>query len=181
MSALIVYESMYGNSRAIAEAIAAGIGDAEVHAVSRVPHDFHRHELLVVGGPTHAHGMTTERSRQAAAEADRAHLEPGATDGPGLRQWIAEIPRSCAGSAAVFDTRADHAAWLTGSAAHAIARRLRHRGYDVIAAESFLVSGNAGPLAGGELERARAWGEGLTRHAAGASGDRAPAGQEIAT
>lgn len=174
MSALIVYESMYGNSRAIAEAIAAGIGEAEVHAVSRVPHDFHRHQLLVVGGPTHIHGMSTERSREAAAEADGAQLEPGATDGPGLREWIADLPWADAGRAAAFDTRADHAAWLTGSAAHGIARRLRHRGYDVVAAESFLVAGNEGPLAAGELDRARAWGAELARHAAGAPDAPAP-------
>jgi dienelactone hydrolase len=46
-------------------------------------------------------------------------------------------------------------------AARGIARRLRRRGYEVIASESFLVEDAEGPLEDGELERARAWGQEL--------------------
>jgi hypothetical protein len=50
---------------------------------------------------------------------------------------------------------------LTGSASHGIARRLRHHGYRVIGVESFVVDGAEGPLAEGELDRAREWAAGL--------------------
>jgi hypothetical protein len=58
----------------------------------------------------------------------------------------------------VFDTRADKPALLVGSAAHGMARRLRHRGYRLVAEpESFFVEGTSGPLEAGELERAAEW------------------------
>jgi nucleoside-diphosphate-sugar epimerase len=56
---------------------------------------------------------------------------------------------------------------LTGMAARGVARRLRRRGYDVVATESFLVEDAEGPLEDGELERARAWGEELARRPQG--------------
>ena len=67
MSAVVVYESVYGNTRAIAEAIADGLGGASVVPVSRagVPEA----DLLVVGGPTHMHGLASSRTRQVAASA----------------------------------------------------------------------------------------------------------------
>ena len=88
-------------------------------------------------------------------------VEPGAADGPGLRRWLSQ--RSGDGKrAAAFDTRLDRSPILTGAAARGIARRLRRRGYEVIAdPESFLVEDSEGPLAEGELERARAWGASL--------------------
>jgi len=64
--------------------------------------------------------------------------------------------------AASFDTRADKSPWLTGAASHGIAKRLRHRGYDVVSRQSFLVVDNDGPLAEGELDRARDWGRRLS-------------------
>ena len=66
MRALVIYESMYGNTRAVAEAIAEGI--RPVHDVVVVPAGRAGPQvvdgatLLVVGGPTHAHGMTRRRS-----------------------------------------------------------------------------------------------------------------------
>ena len=60
---------------------------------------------------------------------------------------------------ATFDTRADGRPALTGSAARGIAKRLRKRGFElVVEPESFLVEDADGPLADGELERARDWG-----------------------
>src|SRR5947207_13119475 len=97
MSATVVYESVYGNTRAVAEAIAEGLGDARVLPVHEAPDQVEGQELLVIGGPTHMHGMATSRSRQAAVEAlhedGNAHLiEPGATEEPGLRGWLRDLP-----------------------------------------------------------------------------------------
>lgn len=163
MNAIVVYESMYGNTRAVAEAIAEGIGDAAVMSVhepgasARVSGA----DLLVVGGPTHVHGLTSARSRQAAVEAarDASHVEPGAGNQPGLREWLEHLRG--AGPAAAFDTRADKPEWVTGAASRGIAKRLRREGYEVVAAESFLVADNEGPLVAGELDRARSWGREL--------------------
>jgi hypothetical protein len=88
-------------------------------------------------------------------------LISGATAGPGLRRWLYELPPGGGTRAAVFDTRLDGSPHMTGSAARGIARRLRHAGYGVLETDSFLVEDSEGPLADGELERARAWAAGL--------------------
>ena len=165
MHVLVVYESMYGNTHAIADAVAEGArergADATVQHVSAAPTTPQGADLLVVGGPTHMHGLTSDLSRRLAADAakeDGHPLDPAATQGPGLRAWLRELGDASVARAAAFDTRGDKAAALTGSAARGIARRLRRRGCEIISRESFLVDDAEGPLADGELERARAWG-----------------------
>jgi flavodoxin len=171
MKALVVYESMYGNTRAIAEAIADGLGGVPVRSVHEAARSPEQRDLVVVGGPTHMHGLTTTSSRRIAAEAAKedghAALEPGATDELGLRGWLRDLAAAEGIRAAAFDTRLDRSPMLTGMAARGIARRLRRRGYAVVATESFLVEDAEGPLEDGELERARAWGEELARQLGG--------------
>jgi Flavodoxin len=169
MSAVVVYESVYGNTRAAAEAIAEGLGGADVVPVSRAD-AIPLADLLVVGGPTHMHGMASSRSRQVAVSAaheDGTEVEPEAADEPGLRPWLRDLPGAEGARAAAFDTRLDKAPWFTGVASRGIARRLHHRGYEVIGTESFLVQDTEGPLEDGELDRARAWGAELARSIAG--------------
>lgn len=162
MSVTVVYESVYGNTRAVAEAIAEGLGEARVLPVHEAAAQVAPAELLVVGGPTHMHGLSTSRSRQMGAEAVHedggAHVEPGATKEPGLRAWLRDLPDGSGVKAATFDTRLDKSPWFTGAASRGIAKRLRGRGYDVVGSESFLVEDSEGPLAEGELDRARQWG-----------------------
>jgi hypothetical protein len=169
MNAVVVYESMYGNTRAVAEAIAEGLGGAAVVPVHEAPERAGQPDLLVVGGPTHIHGLATKRSRRAAVEAaheDGAEVEPGATTEPGLRSWLSDLPNVAGARAATFDTRLDKSAWITGLASRGIARRLRRHDYDVIATDSFLVAETEGPLEEGELDRARDWGARLAAQAA---------------
>ncbi|HMD56475.1 MAG TPA: hypothetical protein VKG82_03280 [Solirubrobacteraceae bacterium] len=165
MNAVVVYESMYGNSRAVAEAVADALG-AEAVAVHDAGDRPGNVDLLVVGGPTHVHGLSTVRSRQmavsAADEDGAAMVEPHAA-GLGLREWLRDLEHSDGAAAATFDTRLDRAPWMTGVASRGIARRLRRRGYEVLASESFLVDDSEGPLEEGELERASAWGAELAR------------------
>ena len=177
MTTLVVYESMYGNTRAIAETIADALREAG-HEVDLAPvadaPDAPDADLLIVGGPTHMHGLTTSMSRRMAvkaAEEDDHHVEPGAADELGLRQWLRELPDRTGAQAAAFDTRGDANAALTGSASRGIARRLRRRGYTVVGAESYLVDDAEGPLEDGEVERARAWATSLvaSRQAAGSA------------
>ncbi|HEU0024173.1 MAG TPA: flavodoxin domain-containing protein [Thermoleophilaceae bacterium] len=165
--ALVVYESIYGNTRAVAEAIAKGLGDAPVSPVHEAEGSLADADLVVCGGPTHMHGLTTAMSRRmavkAAEEDAHAAVEPGATEERGLRQCLRELHGREGARAAAFDTRIDRPAAVTGSAARGIARRLGRHGYEVIGTESFFVEDAEGPLEDGELERARAWGAELAK------------------
>ena len=166
MRGLVIYESMYGNTHAIADAVAEGLGGEvevrPVHDAGGVPSNV---DFLVVGGPTHMHGLSTALSRKmamSAAKEDAGKVEPGATEEPGLREWLRKLDGAGL-RAAAFDTRGDArpSVTLTGSAARGIGRRLRHRGCDVIDSQSFLVADAEGPLEAGELDRAREWGAAL--------------------
>jgi Flavodoxin domain len=170
MRALIVYESLYGNTHIIANSIAEGLRDkaCDVHIVpvTRATATMARDtDLLIVGGPTHMHGMTSGPSRRMGAEAavkpgSGLDLEPDAA-GPGLRAWLHGIGPASALPAAAFDTRLEGSALLTGRASQGIAHRLRQHGYDlVVPAKSFLVS-KQNALLEGEAQRARTWGAAL--------------------
>lgn len=166
MKSIVMYESIYGNTRRIAEAIAEGLGGAQVVPVADVDDQVLADvDLLVAGGPTHMHGMTTSLSRKLAVDGAKedghADVEPDAGEGPGLRGRLAQLDGN-GRTAAAFDTRIDRSPALVGSAARGIARRLRHRGYALAAEpESFFVEDAEGPLAEGEIDRARAWGQTL--------------------
>jgi hypothetical protein len=165
MRALVVYESMYGNTHAVAIDIAAGL--RAMHEVTVVPVTRATPELvaaadlIVAGCPTHMHRMPTVTSRHAAAEAARKEgsglsLDPDA-DGPGLRMWLEglNVDNKLAAS---FDTRVSGFPVLTGRASRGISRLLRSRGCRVLVPpESFLVS-KENTLLNGEPARACSWG-----------------------
>ncbi|WP_433362202.1 flavodoxin family protein [Actinoplanes sp. CA-142083] len=159
MKALVVYESMFGNTEAIAQAVAEGLaGGYDVtlaDAASRPSAD--GVDLLVVGGPTHALSMSRPSTR---ADAVKQGASAGHS-GSGLREYLDTAPRLSGLAAAAFDTTID-TRFPTGSAARKAQRKLRRLGCRVVApAESFHVSGTAGPLLDGETERARKWAVGL--------------------
>jgi Flavodoxin domain len=169
MKALIVYESMYGNTHRVSDAIADGMRrrvETTVVPVDDVTADLlDDADVIIVGGPTHVHGMSRASTRKAAVQAaDKAGslLEvEGKADGPGLREWFASLSR-LAQRAAAFDTRVDAPAAFTGRASKGIAREMRRRGATVIAEpESFFVTKND-HLVAGEEARAHAWGEYLS-------------------
>jgi len=164
--ALVVYESMYGNTRAIATAIADGLGaQTVVTPVGQVrAEDLAEADLVVVGGPIHAWSMSRPSTRKGAAEAaakpgSTLIMEPGA-DGPGLREWFATMGQF-SGAAAAFDTRMQAPAGMSGSVARKIAKQLRAHGFDNAAKpERFYVT-KANLLVDGELARALTWGQQL--------------------
>lgn len=171
MRTLVVFESMFGNTHRVAECIARGMavgGEVRVVPVAdATPEALDGIDLLVVGGPTHVHGMTSARSREAAH--DQAGLpdsglmmDPDA-EGPGLRDWFGGLSLPHGLAAAAFDTRMHGAAALTGRASKGIAKRLaRHGTRPVAEPESFFV-GKDNRLAEGEAERAEAWGASLAQ------------------
>lgn len=158
MKVLVVYESMYGNTRDVAEAIAAGLSlrvPVEAVEVGSAP-AFVTDEvaLVVVGGPTHAFGMS--RSSTRADAADKGIV---LSAGRGIREWLDGVQLPGAIQAATFDTKVTKPR-LPGSAASAAAKRLRRKGARMVARpKTFYVTGAEGPLAADELERARRWGE----------------------
>jgi hypothetical protein len=166
MRAVIVYESMYGNTHHIAEAIAEGLRDSCDVAVEAIEDAqsaaVDGADLLVVGGPTHVHGMSRESTRKAAVKdaAQRGVDLDENAPGPGLREWLAALP-SDKSAAAAFDTRMKGPAIFTGQASRRTAHLLRSHGHRLIAApESFFVTKD-NTLLDGELERARQWGHEL--------------------
>jgi hypothetical protein len=179
MRVLVVYESMYGNTHLIADAIAGGMtADVTVVAVGQAtPELLAGADLLVVGGPTHVHGMTRESTRRTALDAAQAPdkqlpVDPDAA-GEGLREWFDGLG-DLTGDAAAFDTRMDGPAVFTGRASKGIAKRLRRHGAVLVAEpESFLVTKD-NHLQPDEAARARAWGAELQ---AALRGDPLPTGQ----
>jgi hypothetical protein len=163
LRAVVVYESMFGNTQQIALAIGKGLATGlevavvEVGDAGTAGADA---DLLVVGGPTHAFGLSRASTRQSAAEQATA---PVVSTGTGIREWLGSLPAATTGRpAATFDTHLDKPRWLPGSAARGAARQLRRLGYRlVLPPESFYVTGTPGPLLDGELARAEEWGQRL--------------------
>jgi hypothetical protein len=160
MKAIVVYESLWGNTAAIARAIAEGIG-AEARALSTAEATAEAiagADLLVAGAPLHAFGLPTEQGRASAAK-DK-NPPPADLSHPPVRSWLKTLP-SAQGHVAAFETRFR---FSPGSAAKPILRRLQRVGYHPIAkGERFIVTGTRGPLQDGELERARQWGAELVK------------------
>jgi hypothetical protein len=169
MHALVVFESMFGNTQAVAGAIAHGLASRmtmDVVEVGSAPESVgDAVDLLVVGAPTHAFGLSRSRTRADAAQQVGARL---VSTGIGLREWLGAVrPSSARVGAAAFDTRIKSPR-VPGSAARAARRRLRRLGFRIVGpAESFCVEGSPGPLLNGEAERARLWGERLASELAG--------------
>ena len=169
MRAMVVYESMFGNTRMIAEEIGEGlrpIYDVDVRPAATVSREeLEQVDLIVAGGPTHAWGMSRPSTRAGALKqvevpGSGLRLEPGAT-GPGLRELFAGVTGLGAGAAA-FDTRIDKPPMVTGRASRKIARLLKRCGCNLVARpESFLVSAKPTMLVPGEEVRARGWGSQL--------------------
>jgi len=166
MKTVIIYESIYGNTRQVADELAAVAGEnGEVHMVPAERADrasLDGADLVLIGGPTHCHGMSSKATRRSGRSGSDAGVEvsPGPdVPGPGLRDWFRVVGMVDGVSAAAFDTRLDGPELMTGRASVGIGRRLRHYGFTEVAApRSFLVTRD-NHLVDGETERAHQWAE----------------------
>ncbi|MEB7505753.1 flavodoxin family protein [Arthrobacter koreensis] len=147
MKAVVLYDSAYGNTRRIAEAIDGSLEDVAAEAIQVPafrPGELRAGDLLVVGSPINGWRPTPIIS--AAVEA----LGPDQLEGV---------------KAAAFDTRVR--LFVHGDAAGKLSEELRRRGAEIISApQPFFVKGTEGPLVAGEVEKAAFWGRSLL-HAVG--------------
>ena len=139
MKIVVIYATRSGNTKRVADAVAGVLGErgtVEIHSVDDAPRDLRDFDLVVIGGPTEAHGMTPLM---------KGYLD--AIDAASVKD------RPCA----AFDTRLAWPRVLAGSAAEGIARWLREHDASVVASpESFIVSMKP-ELQPGELEHAHRW------------------------
>jgi flavodoxin I len=139
VKALVVYDSVYGNTETIAKAIGGALlGDIQVRRAREIsPPDLHSVDLLVVGSPTQA----------------------GRPIAP-VQNFLKTLPDLNASvSVAAFDTRSPaRFAAIFGYAAKRIANALKEHGGRLVAPpEGFFVDGKTGPLKDGETQRAAEW------------------------
>lgn len=162
MKTVIVFESMFGNTRDVAMAIEAGLlseSMVEVYEVGVAPDTIGADvDLLIAGGPTHQFGISRPSSR---AQAGGQVSEPLVSQGRGIREWLETVQiESRELRFAAFDTTMQSPRFLKymGRASRKIHKALSRKGLTAAApAESFWVDGGQGPLADGENERARLW------------------------
>lgn len=178
MKALIIYESMFGNTHAVADAVAKGLrtgGEAKVVSAAQVgKDDFADVDLLVLGAPTHVHQLpwlSSRRSAQKAAESSHGSLtlDPAMEAEHGMRSILDELPggadTAMPKKAAAFDTRLSGPVLFTGSAGRTLARSLRRHGYRGAAAPASFLVDRKDHLLDGEIDRAEAWGRVLVGQA----------------
>jgi len=163
--ALVVYESMFGNTHLVADAVAEGLGtalDVTTVEVSNAPRGVAEEiDLVVVGGPTHAFSMSRPSTRRSATDQG---ANPDASGHDGIREWIGAVEAHEGLLTAAFDTKVikPH---LPGSAAKSAGRKLKHRGFKKLDdPKTFYVTGTKGDLVDGEIDRARQWGTHLAHH-----------------
>jgi len=161
MNAVVVYESHWGNTAAVARAIAAGIGpetralttdEASTEALTDV-------DLLVAGAPVIAFGLASDKVLENMADQAGKARTPDLSH-PSMRSWLGRLPHGH-GRSAAFETRLW---WSPRGATSDIERGLEGAGYRPVAkAHRFVVKGGHGPLRDGELDRAREWGAELAK------------------
>lgn len=156
MKALIVYDSTYGNTEKITQAIkTAFAGNARALRAAEVkPPDLESIDLLIVGSPTQGFRPTQS-----------------------VQTFIDTIPGNTLNKikVAAFDTRFHEAETgralrfiikAGGYAAPRIAKKLTKKGGNLVTPpEGFFVKDREGPLAEGEIERAALWGKRLQENA----------------
>ena len=138
---IVLYDSGFGNTKQIAEAIADGMGDSAslLHVSEFTIEHLNNLSAIIAGSPINGF-MPTEKMQAALKSIPAGALK-------GIK-------------AASFDTRMH--IWIHGDAAKKISKSLAAAGADIISDPAlFRVTGKEGPLAEGEIERATAWGRKL--------------------
>lgn len=157
MKAMVIYDSAYGNTEKVAQAIGQALGPAEevqvVRASEARPEQAAGVDLLIVGSPTQKFSPlgTITAFLKAIPRGGLQGVEVAAFDTRFPQSQVDEI-RILAFFVSIF-----------GYAAEPIAKRLEKKGgHLAIPPEPFYVSNTEGPLLDGELERAADWARQIT-------------------
>lgn len=160
MKAVVVYESLWGNTAAVARAIAEGIGP-EASALTTdaaTPEALAEADLIVAGAPVLGFSLASDEMRRNVGTSEAGAPTPPDLAHPSMRSWLEALPQG-RGRAAAFETRIW---WSPRGATGDIEKGLGRAGYTTAAkARKFVVTDKYGPLRDGELDRARAWGREL--------------------
>ena len=140
MTPIVIYDSLYGNTRKVAEAIALGLGNIKyalnIKDVSL--RNLYQAELLVIGSPVHKRSPSIKTLQ--------------------LLQSLGK--RTLRSEVSAFDTKYDR--FFAGNATGKIVSKLKRAGGHVLSGpRHFIVSGKEGPLLEDQLERAIEWGKQL--------------------
>ena len=160
MKAIVVYESLWGNTAAVARAIAVGIGSdipalSTAEAVGSVLDDV---DLIVTGTPLLAFRLPTENVRNNLGAHEKKAPTPPDLSHPTMRSWLKSLPEGT-GKSAAFETGFT---WSPGSAPKTMLKSLERAGYaNMEKGRRFIVTDTYGPLRDGELDLARTWGKAL--------------------
>jgi hypothetical protein len=160
MKTVVVYESHWGNTEAIARAIADGIGPDAVALTTdaAVGSAIADADLLVAGAPVMALRLPTSDTLAKLGDDDQ-EPKPDLSH-PSMRDWLAGLTHRT-GYGAAFETRLR---WSPGGSTGTIEKGLAAAGYRRLASgRKFVVKGGHGPLRDGELDAARAWGAELAQ------------------
>jgi hypothetical protein len=152
MQAVVVYESHWGNTEAVARAIAEGFGPEAVALTTNQAGAavIAGVDLIVAGAPVMGFRLPTEEM----IEGLRSERGADISNAP-MRAWLDRLPKG-SGTYAAFETRVW---WSPGGATGAISRALEAAGYRPIAkGHRFIVEDKDGPLREGQLEKAHQWG-----------------------
>jgi hypothetical protein len=160
MKAVVVYESLWGNTATIARAIAEGIGP-EARALSTAAAtaaEVAGSDLIVAGAPVLGFKLPTDKMREGIRRNPGRAPAPPDLSHPAMYAWLEALPAGH-GRCGVFETRVRGP---FGHSAPTISECLERAGYAPIAPPAdFIVTGRYGPLRDGEQERARQWGSAL--------------------
>jgi hypothetical protein len=165
MKSIVVYESYWGNTAAVAKAIAEGLGsDARAMSTTEAKGEaLAGAGLIVAGSPIIAFHLPSEKTRSdMAAKPDKKAPSPPDFSHPSMRSWLESLPQNSGGvRAAAFETGFKLS---PGGAAGTILKILQGLGYESFAKKQrFLVNSSYGPMREGELDRAKAWGAELAK------------------
>jgi flavodoxin len=142
MKTLVIYDTNFGNTKIVAEAIAKGCGNQTkaVPVTKLSKDDLNQVTHIVVGSPIYQWKPTEN-----------------------MIKWLSSLKDNqlVGFKATTFDTRVK--LFIHGDAANKIASTLEKAGARLIASpQVFFVKGAQGPLISGEIEKATKWGEELS-------------------
>jgi hypothetical protein len=156
MKVIVVYESHWGHTAAVAQAIADGFGP-EAQALTTdeaVPATVAEADLIIAGAPVMAFSLPSDRMLATLAGDTKAPTPPDLSH-MSMRSWLDRLP-SGHGLSAEFETGLR---WSPGGATGGIGHKLEQAGFKRLAkSQRFVVKGSYGPLREGELDRAQQWG-----------------------